>query len=156
MTDLINLMNNLSIKFDENYIIDNDTEINPNKLTYISNITLNFSQLWALFGEIPLIENFRCGLKKYFWIIKGSQDSLFCIVGYSEKLLKNEDWIILSNTSDQTANQAFLTHISKAIDCYDKYYRSILENNCDCMEVDSDAYKIKKELKQVIQILKDV
>lgn len=154
MTDLINLMNNLSIKFDESYTIDNDIEI-VSKLTYISNITLNFSQLWALFGEIPLIENFRCGLKKYFWIIKGSQDFIFCITGYSEKLLKNEDWIILSNTDDPNANQAFLTHMSETISCYDKYYRSILENEI-VHNSNSDAHKIKKELLEVIQILKDI
>ena len=160
MTDydnLINLMNNVSIKFDENYTVDNDIEIDITEMKPVVNISLNFSQLWSLFGEIPLIEPFKCKLKKYFWIIKGPNDSLFCILGYSSKLLTNEDWVIITNSNDSSINQAFLTHLSEAIDCYDKYYRPILENEIiSNSSSHSDAQKIKKELKQVIQLLQDI
>lgn len=167
MTDydnLINLMDNVSIKFDKNdYIVDNDIDIDFKNLNPIENVTLNFCQLWSLFSTIPLVQPFTHELKRYYWTIHGKNESIiFSIVGYSSNFLQNEDWIIMTNSKDPMEKRAFVSHLLDAIDCYNKYYRAILEN--DSMDLDDenddddaiDAYKIKREITQMIKILQNL
>jgi hypothetical protein len=173
--DLSNLMDKMSIKC---YTVNNDLEIETTQLFPIVNVTLNFYQLWSLFGEIPLIKYCNTGpivVKEYSWKIEATENHIvFAIVGYSDNLLQTQDWVIMSNTNDPKEKRAFLTHLSDAVECYNLYYRETIESepkgepqktieSCrpeqsrdHVPEQSRDALRIKKELSQLIPMLSDL
>lgn len=123
------------------HIVNN--QLNTEGTKYVMTVSLNFYQLWSLFGMLPTLRP-RAGSKrktnkkmagtKYEWKLQcfknGCTSSVWSIYDWNNKnkLLQTNEWHIATNATDTTEIKAFLEHFMNAIMCYNKYYKCI-ENN---------------------------
>lgn len=137
------------------FYIDNELNASGPKKFFITKIKLHFSQLWCMFGQIPIIHT--RGKCKYEWVIKQeNSDRIFSIYDWNNKsdLMHTTQWYIRSNSPDDPSD--FLKILSDAIECYNIYYKHHIENNNfmnndadeDVMSEDDD-YIVSEVLKQI-------
>lgn len=98
----------------------------PDKKFFITKISLNFYQLWCIFGQIPFIHT--KGKCKYEWIIRQENTNrIFSIYDWNNKnkLINTTQWYIRSNMPDDSSD--FLQVLTDAIECYNLYYKQIYD-----------------------------
>jgi hypothetical protein len=107
------------------YVVMQHLDTSQYDIGYISTVSLNFHQLWAMFGRDPVFHSGKC---KYEWRIKSCEGFVFSIYDWNNPLplLQTREWHIGSNGT-KTQNTKFLRHLGKAINCYNKYYTCMEE-----------------------------
>jgi len=144
--DLEDQLSNTHISHGVQYNVMQDLDTSQYDIGYTTTVSLNFYQLWAMFGRDPVLHSGKC---KYEWRIKSSEGVIFSIYDWNNTLplLQTTEWHI-GSTGTKAQNKNFLKHLEKAIKCYNKYYtcmeRGIFEsknkNANECMQV------LKKEM----------
>lgn len=145
---------------DPYFILDNSIQRDNLRLHFITEVCLNFYELWSIFRELPNVNNDN--KIKYSWTFI-SRDTNYVIVlcdwMNDKKLLQTRKWRILSNTNDDTTISKFLETLCDALECYNKYYKSKIESrdfNSDNHEINRCLQEIKVSLINNKEILKSL
>lgn len=151
MDNLTTQIENISLNQLQFYV---ENTYSPDKKFFIIKINLNFYQLWCMFGQIPFIHT--KGKCKYEWIIRqGNSNRIFSIYDWNNKnkLMNTTQWYIRSNMPGDCSD--FLKTLSDAIECYNLYYKHIIEKNSSYIvdEIDQVAYEIKHNLTKHLDLL---
>jgi hypothetical protein len=140
------------------FMLDNDIKRDNLELYFITDVCLNFYELWTIFREIPNINNDK--KIKYSWnFISKDEKYIFVLCDWNndKKLLQTRNWRILSNIVDEVIVSRFLKTLCDALECYIKYYKSSIESrdfNSDNKEVNRCLQEIKRSLIENREILK--
>lgn len=122
--DLITQMENVCLDKCKFYI---DDIYESDKKFFITKINLNFYQLWYMFGQTPFIHT--KGKCKYEWIIRQENTNrIFSIYDWNNKnkLVNTTQWYIRSNMQGDSSD--FFETLTNAIECYNLYYKHLIEN----------------------------
>ena len=141
------------------FMLDNDIKRDNLELYFITDVCLNFYELWAIFREIPNINNDKI---KYSWTFTDKENEfvfVLCDWKNENKLLQTRNWRILSNTLNDTIVSKFLKTLCSALECYNKYYKRKIESrdfNSDNQEINRCLQDIKRSLIKNREILKNL
>lgn len=137
-----------------NYHVDNKADTRSDH--FITDVSLNFYQLWTFFGCLPIVCNVG-PMNEYIWKIKGP-GSNFAIVGYGYKLLKINRWRVLTDKKDENLEKAFLENLLGALECYHTWYSGIGCNQftSNREDIQQELDKIKWELIQIRDLVKEL
>lgn len=140
------------------YHVDNEAGVRCDQLEFITDVSLNFYQLWAFFGCLPIVHcKGGTGVNEYTWFIRGPKSN-FAIVGYNTSLLKTKRWRIMTDVNDDILTKAFLENLLDAIQCYHMWYSSIDTHQFSSPrhDIHQILQTIKGELKQIKDIVKQL
>lgn len=141
------------------FMLDNDIKRDNLELYFITDVCLNFYELWAILREIPNINNDKI---KYSWTFTDKENGfvfVLCDWKNENKLLHTRHWRILSNTLNDTIVSKFLKTLCNALECYNKYYKRSIESrdfSSDNQEVNRCLQDIKLSLIVNREILKSL
>jgi hypothetical protein len=142
------------------FILDNDIKRDNLKLYFITDVCLNFYELWAIFRVIPNINN--DDKIRYSWTFTDKDAKyifVLCDWNNENKLLQTRNWRILSNTLNDKIVSKFLKTLCGALECYNKYYKHCIETrdfSSDNKEVNRCLQDIKISLIKNREILKSL
>ena len=142
------------------FMLDNDIKKDNFELYFITEVQLNFYELWAIFREIPNINSDE--KIKYSWTFTNKDNEfvfVLCDWKNEKKLLQTRNWRILSNTLNDKIVSKFLKTLCDALECYNKYYKGNIESrdfNSDNKEVNRCLQDIKRSLIKNKEILKSL
>lgn len=142
------------------FLLDNDIKRDNLELYFITDVCLNFYEIWTIFREIPNINNDK--KIRYSWnFISKDKRYIFVLCDWNNenKLLHTKNWRILSNTSDEIIISKFLKTLCNALECYNKYYKKNIETRnfkSDNTEVNRCLQEIKRSLIENREILKSL
>lgn len=160
--NLVENLENVTLISDEDpyFILDNNIQRYNLELYFITEVCLNFYELWTIFRELPNINSDN--KIKYSWTFTDKNESfiiVLCDWMNDKKLLHTRKWRILSNTKDDIVISKFLKTLCDALDCYNKYYKSKIESRdfkSDNSEINRCLQEIKASLINNKEILKDL
>ncbi len=142
------------------FILNNDIKRDNLELYFITDVCLNFYELWTIFREIPTIN--KDDKIKYSWTFTDKDEKyvfVLCDWKNDKKLLQTRKWRILSNTLNDTIVSKFLKTLCDALECYNKYYKYSVESHdfrSDNKEVNRCLQDIKVSLVKNKEILKSL
>ena len=157
-------INKLINRFEDCSIDENESgfeinqEVQVGSLYYITEVKLNFYQIWALFNTLPVVN--LSGKCKYEWRFTNKEnDDVFVICDWKndKSLLQVKKWSILSTTLDDVKIGKFLKNLCDALECYNRYYKQGIESHTFISEnpmVNSCLQDIKRSLFDNKEILK--
>lgn len=140
------------------FILDNDIKMDNLQLYFITEVSLNFYELWAIFREFPNVNNDK--KIKYSWTFTSKDNScilVLCDWMNDKKLLQTRKWRILSNKKNDIIISKFLKTLCDALECYNKYYKKSIESRdfkSDNNEVNRCLQDIKISLINNKEVLK--
>lgn len=160
--DLIENLEKVELESEEHqyFILDNNIHRDNLRLYFITEVCLNFYELWTIFRELPNVNNDK--KIKYSWTFTDKNDKcviVLCDWMNDKKLLQTGKWRILSNTKDDTIISKFLKTLCDALECYNRYYKSKIESrdfNSENQEVNRCLQEIKVSLINNREILKSL
>ena len=142
------------------FMLDNNIKRDDLELYFITDVRLNFYELWAIFREIPNVNDDK--KIKYSWTFTDKNNGIIfvlCDWNNEKKLLQTRNWRILSNTLNDKIVSKFLNTLCSALECYNKYYKSNIESrdfSSDNQEVNRCLQDIKMSLIVNREILKSL
>lgn len=142
------------------FILDNNINRDNLELYFITDVCLNFYELWTIFRELPNINNDK--KIKYSWTFTEENEKyifVLCDWMNDKKLLQTRKWRILSNTRNDIIITRFLKTLCNALECYNKYYKNKIESrdfNSDNVEVNRCLQEIKVSLINNKEVLKNL
>ena len=142
------------------FLLDNDIKRDNLELYFITDVCLNFYEIWTIFREIPIINNDK--KIRYSWnFISKDKRYIFVLCDWNNenKLLQTKKWRILCNTTDEIIVSKFLKTLCNALECYNKYYKKSIESrdfSSDNKEVNRCLQEIKGSLIENREILKSL
>lgn len=123
-----------------------DSTVDSNHSYFIAKVSLNFYQLWSMFGELPCV--YKSGKCKYEWKFRQIDgDVVFSIYDWNNpnKLLNTKKWYVGCSRNDKVLVSEFLKVLCDAIECYNKYYKLPIQDR-----------SFSSEIPRVNEILKDI
>lgn len=159
---LVENLENVTLISDENpyFILDNNIQKENVRLHFITEVCLNFYELWTIFRELPNINSDK--KIKYSWTFTDKNEKyiiVLCDWMNDKKLLQTRKWRVLSNTNNDIIISKFLKTLCDALECYNRYYKNKIESrdfNSDNMEVDRCLQEIKVSLINNREVLKSL
>jgi hypothetical protein len=131
------------------YVVDREAD--TTNAYHLTQIKLNFYQLWCMFGQAPCVNKGQEQMKLYEYKLKGASE-IFSLYAWSIKgnLLNETKWNVATTSGDQVAIQDFLEHLFDAIQCYEKYYKGIEKKqfHSHISTVDQRLRQIREELRE--------
>lgn len=167
---IIEKMSGLSINSTEESPIDSGYELNQSleiiqEVHYVTNIKMNFYQIWSIFGVLPNVyEKGKSGYlndncKYYEYKIKGP-NAFFTVGAWNMKgsFLQENKWNISTTTNNQSDIKSFLEHLYKALELYSTHYKMIEKHIFQSTneEIDMHLKRIKQELIENRETLKSL
>lgn len=160
--DLIENLEGVNLIDKENmyFILDNNLYRDNLQLYFITEVCLNFYELWTIFRELPNVNSDK--KIKYSWTFTDKNEKyiiVLCDWMNDKKLLQTKKWRILSNTKDDIVISKFLKTLCDALECYNKYYKQSIESRdfkSDNEEVNRCLQDIKVSLIQNREVLKSL
>lgn len=160
--DIKNLVENLEKVdlTDKYFVLNNEIRRDSLELYFITEVYLNFYELWTIFREIPTKNNDK--KIKYSWTFETDDEKyvfVLCDWMNDKNFLQTKRWRILSNTLDDDIISRFLKTLCDALECYNTYYKESVESHTfisDNKDVNKYLYDIKVSLVENKELLKSL
>lgn len=109
-----------------------DAEADTRDVAHVTSISLNFHQLWYLFGQEPCVyPNGKSGrmsnVKYYEWKVASDDAAVFTVYSWDQGggLINTKQWHVGADTKDAALVQGFMEHLLDKMSVYSQHYKCI-------------------------------